>query len=93
MWDLQTVTASDYTLELNLSIEQVQGMRRNYRREKFMEQETEGLRLKLWLAKKIEDALVKLGHGSEGKVSAINFTFHNSWVLDMLREKGDYIKW
>ena len=23
MWDLQTVTASDYTLELNLSIEQV----------------------------------------------------------------------
>ena len=58
-----------------------------------MEQETEGLRLKLWLAKKIEDALVKLGHGSEGKVSAINFTFHNSWVLDMLREKGDYIKW
>ena len=26
-------------------------------------------------------------------MSAINFTFHNSWVLDMLREKGDYIKW
>ena len=26
-------------------------------------------------------------------MSAINFTFHNSWVLDMLREKGDYVKW
>ena len=58
-----------------------------------MPQETDGLRLKLWLAKKIEDSLFKLTGGREGKVAAINFTFHNSWVLDMLREKGDYIKW
>ena len=55
--------------------------------------ETDGLRLKLWLAKKIEDALQELTGGREGRVAAINFTFHNSWVLDMLREKGDYIKW
>ena len=55
--------------------------------------ETDGLRLKLWLAKKIEDALSELTGGREGRVAAINFTFHNSWVLDMLREKGDYIKW
>ena len=68
-------------------------MRRNYRRSNFMPGETDGLRLKLWLAKKIEDALQELTGGREGRVAAINFTFHNSWVLDMLREKGDYIKW
>ena len=92
-WDLMTVTASDYTLELQLSIEQVRGMRKNLKLANFMPNETDGLRLKLWLAKKVEDCLDELSHGHGGKVSAINFTFHNSWVLDMLREKGDYIKW
>ena len=52
-----------------------------------------GLQLKLWLVKRVEDELDKLSGGQGGKVSNIEFTFYNSWVLDMLREKGDYVKW
>lgn len=62
-WDLMTVTASDYTLELQLSIEQVRGMRKNLKLANFMPNETDGLRLKLWLAKKVEDCLDELSHG------------------------------
>lgn len=29
----------------------------------------------------------------EYKVATIDFTFHNSWLLDMLKERGDYVKW
>ena len=68
-------------------------MRANLNAANFMPEETDGLRLKLWLAKKVEAELDKISAETRGKVSAINFTFHNSWVLDMLREKGDYIKW
>ena len=62
-WDLMTVTASDYTLELQLSIEQVRGMRKNLKLANFMPNETDGLRLKLWLAKKVEDCLDELSNG------------------------------
>ena len=62
-WDLMTVTASDYTLELQLSIEQVRGMRKNLKLANFMPNETDGPRLKLWLAKKVEDCLDELSHG------------------------------
>ena len=92
-WDLQTVTASDYTLEIPLSIEQVYAMRDKIKIQNFMPYESEGLRLKLWIVKIIEDELNNLSRGQGGKVSAVDFTYHNSWVLDMLREKGDYVKW
>ena len=57
------MTASDYTLELQLSIEQVRGMRKNLKLANFMPNETDGLRLKLWLAKKVEDCLDELSNG------------------------------
>ena len=92
-WDLQTVTASDYTLEIPLAIEQVYEIRNKIKMNNFMPYESEGLRFKLWVVKRVEDELNNLSGGQGGKVSAVDFTYHNSWVLDMLREKGDYIKW
>ena len=68
-------------------------MRQKIRDNAFMPGEAEGFQLKMWLTKRIEDELLKLTNGKGGKVSNIEFTFHNSWLLDMLREKGDYIKW
>ena len=56
--------------------------------------ESDSLRLKLWISKIIEQELENLsGDGQGGKVSAIDFTYHNSWLLDMLREKGNAIVW
>ena len=92
-WDLQTVTASDYTLEIPLAMEQVYEMRNKIKMNNFRPYESEGLRLKLYLVERIEAELNNLSGGQGGKVSAIDFTYHNSWLLDMLREKGDYIKW
>ena len=86
-WDLLTVTASDYTLEVPLSYRQVQAMRKAIKDNSFMPYESEGLRLKLWLTKRIEEQL------AGGKVASVDFTYHNSWLLDMLKERGDYIKW
>ena len=92
-WDLQTVTASDYTLEISLTMEQVYEMRRQIAYERFMPYEAEGLRLKLWVVKEVEAELNRLSDGNGGKVGAVDFTYHNSWLIDMLKEKGDLIKW
>lgn len=43
------------------------------------------------MIKKIEDILTQLG-GEGGKVSDINFAYHNSWLLDALRVRGAAIK-
>lgn len=92
-WDLLTVTASDYTLEIPLKIEQVREMRNKIKLNNFMPYDADGLRLKLWLTKRLEDELKNHYQGTEGFVSNVDFTYHNSWLLDMLREKGDYVKW
>ena len=68
-------------------------MRKLIKENNFMPYAASGLQLKLWLVKRVEDELDKLSGGQGGKVSNIEFTFYNSWVLDMLREKGDYVKW
>lgn len=34
-----------------------------------------------------------LSDGNGGKVGTIDFTYHNSWIIDNLKEKGDCIKW
>lgn len=59
----------------------------------FERYEAEGLKLKLWLTKRIEDTLNELSGGapSAGGVASIDFTYNNSWVLESLRERGTAI--
>ena len=92
-WDLQTVTASDYCLELSLSIEQVDELRNELNSERFLPRESDGLRLKLYLIKKLEEILKQLSGDDGGKIADINFAYYNSWLLDGLRERGDAIKY
>jgi hypothetical protein len=92
-WDLETVTASDYTLEIQISHAQVVEMRKRIYNESFAYGEkSEGFKLKLWVIKRIEDTLNELSGGQGGKVGSVDFTFWNSWVLDGLRARGDCIK-
>ena len=35
----------------------------------------------------------KLGEGSEGRIVDINFAYHNSWLIDLLRQRGTAIKY
>ena len=86
-WDLLTVTASDYTLEVPLAYPQISAIRKEIKETGYKPYEAEGLRFKLFLTEIIEKQL------NGGKIASIDFTYHNSWLLDMLKERGDYIKW
>ena len=93
-WDLETVTASDYTLEIQLSLKQVHDMRLKIYNASFeYSQVSEGYKFKLWLIKRIEEQLDALSGGQGGKVASIDFTFYNSWLLEGLRKRGDFIKY
>lgn len=56
-WDLQTVTASDYCLEIKLSENQVNQMRRDIYSNSFEYYESDGYQIKFWLKKILEDQL------------------------------------
>ena len=46
------------------------------------------------MTKKIEEIIkTKLGTGVDGRVVDINFAYYNSWLIDMLRKRGSYIKY
>ena len=45
---------------------------------------SDSLRLKLYMIMKIEE-LINQTLGEEGRVVDINFAYHNSWLIDMLR--------
>lgn len=92
-WDLQTVTASDYCLELSLSKDQVEGLRAELNQERFLPRESDGLRLKLYLIKKLEELLKQLSGEDGGRIADVNFAYYNSWLLDGLRDRGDAIKY
>jgi hypothetical protein len=92
-WDLQTVTASDYTLEIKLSKEQIQTMRNDIYQNSFEYYESDGLQVKLWLKKLLEEKLVELSGNNNGRISDINFAYHNSWLINKLRDRGDAIKY
>ena len=52
------------------------------------------MKLKLYMTKKIEEIIkTKLGTGVDGRVVDINFAYYNSWLIDMLRKRGSYIKY
>lgn len=91
-WDLQTVTASDYTLELKFTKEQVQALRNEMRRQNFLPYETEGLRFKCFLQQRLEDVIKEISGEDGGRIVDINFAYHNSWLLDSLRQRGEFIK-
>lgn len=91
-WDLQTVTASDYTLELKLDDFIINQLKSKIQQENFLPYESDGLRLKLFLTKTLED-IIKQKSGEEGRIADLNFAYHNSWLLDRLRDRGDCIKY
>lgn len=92
-FDLQTVTASDYTLEIALSKEQVKTMREKIYAESFEYRESDGLKLKLYLTRELENTIHEVSGNTDGKISDINFAYYNSWLLDGLRKRGDFIKY
>lgn len=92
-WDLQTVTASDYTIELKLSEQQVMGMKKEITQTNFMPNLPMGSRMKFIMIREIE-RLMKEISGEDGyKVADINFALYNSWLIDKLKERGQAIIW
>ena len=92
-FDLQTVTASDYTLEMKTNEQFIDKMLLDIRENKFMEGESLGYRMKFWFIKLLEDRLKQLSGQDIYRIADVNFAYHNSWLLDTLRERGDYVKW
>ena len=92
-WDLQTVTASDYTLEISLSRSQVSQMRRDIYQNSFEYYESDGYQVKFWIKKLLEDRLYELSGKRGYQIADVNFAYYNSWLLDGLRGRGTLIKY
>ena len=58
-----------------------------------MPRESDGLRLKLFLIKQLEELLKQLSGEDGGRIADVNFAYYNSWLLDGLRDRGDAIKY
>ena len=92
-WDLQTVTASDYTLEIEFDDDQVLQMRRDIYNNSFERGKPDGYQMKMWVIKVVEEELNRLSEGQGGKVGDVQFTYYNSWVIEELKLRGEAIKW
>lgn len=53
--------------------------------------ESDGLRMKLYLTKKLEEIINEISGEQDGKIADINFAFYNSWLVDALRDRGQAI--
>ena len=58
-----------------------------------MYRESDGLRLKLYLTRELENIIKEISGEDGGRIADINFAFHNSWLIDLLRSRGDHIKY
>lgn len=67
-------------------------MRQEIYQQSFEYGESDGLQIKLYLSKILEDKLAEQTGNTDGKVADMNFAYYNSWLLDKLRERGDHIK-
>lgn len=45
------------------------------------------------MTKKLEEIINEISGGEGGRISDLNFAYHNSWLLDKLRLRGDHIKY
>lgn len=55
--------------------------------------ESDGLRIKLYMIKLLEDLIRELSGGEcDGRIADINFAYHNSWLINKLCKRGEHIK-
>ena len=53
-WDLQTVSAADYTIEIELSKKQIENIKKHHMQKIFSEEVSPAMRNKLIIAREIE---------------------------------------
>lgn len=69
-------------------------MRRDIYQNSFEYYESDGYQIKFWLKKILEEQLTTLSEGrTDLKIADINFAYHNSWLIDGLRDRGTFIKY
>ena len=66
-------------------------MRNNIYQESFAYYDSDGMKLKLYMARELEKILKDLSGDDEGRIADINFAYYNSWLLDSLRTRGEHI--
>lgn len=66
-----TVTASDYTLEIEFTDDQVLQIRRDIYANSFERNKPHGYQFKMWVVKTVEEELNRLSGGQGGKVADI----------------------
>lgn len=66
-------------------------MRNNIYQESFAYYDSDGMKLKLYLARELEKILKEMSGDDDGKIADINFAYYNSWLLDGLRTRGEHI--
>ena len=92
-WDLQTVTASDYCVELKITEEMVTNMKNTIRQRNYRPDLPMGSRMKFIFIEEIEKVMKDIGKQDGFHVADVNFAYRNSWLIDMLKVRGTAIKW
>ena len=96
LWDLQTRTAADYTLEINLSHNQLEKLNTVVVPEESGLKLAHAMKLKLAIMSDIEKELtaIALERGILEKmvVADINFVYKNGWLMDQLTKRGEAVK-
>lgn len=96
-WDVKTITAGDYSVEMDLPEEMYQ----NFEKEKFdvTLPKAKLAQFRDYLKAEMEDRLTRLpdlGYEEEPpeqiKIAMISFAFDNAEVINLLKERGSYIK-
>ena len=67
-------------------------MRNTIYQESFAYYDSDGMKLKLFMVRELENIL-REGGVDKGCVADINFAYYNSWLIDDLVKRGDLIKY
>lgn len=92
-WDLQTVTASDYTVELKIRQEQADEMMTQINQRVYRPDLPMGSRMKFLFIEEIEKIMAEISGETGYHVADVNFAYKNSWLIDQLKVRGNAIKW
>ena len=68
-------------------------MRNDIYQNSFEYYESDGLQVKLWFKKLLEERLKELSGNDNGRIADINFAYHNSWLINKLKDRGEAIKY
>ena len=97
-WDLKTVTAGDFTVEFDITVDFFEAFVQKHGKEK-AEDQSMGQHFRDWMHNKVEDKLSEMEHlgyvepaPARIEVASTTFAFKNGGLISLLRQRGAAIQ-